>query len=116
MAEAIFNHLVKEQGINAVGVSAGTIPAFENDRKTLNVLLHHGIATELNRPQKINDDLLERAEHIISFGCLTPEMIAPEQVDKFEEWLVADPHNETEYQATFDTIYEKVRELLGRVS
>lgn len=112
MAEAIFNHLAKEGGLSARATSAGTIPAEEADPRVAKILNKHNIEYAEHIPQKLNNEMLEEAEYIISFGCLIPDMF-PEE--KFEEWLVEDPHTPEEYESAFRTIQQHVVVLQERL-
>ncbi|MEX0931448.1 MAG: low molecular weight phosphatase family protein [Candidatus Paceibacterota bacterium] len=113
IAEAVFNHLAQEKNIDAHAISAGTIPAQEVDTVVAGLLNEKDIKTQLETPRKLTDELLTQADRIVSFGCLIPDMFPK---DKFEEWLVDDPKTPEEYKLAFDTIYQKVEDLLQRIS
>lgn len=106
MAEAIFNHFATK----AVAKSAGTMPASEVEQRLRAILEEIGIAiSESLTPKKITDEMLARADHIISFGCLVPSMFPP---DKFEEWAIADPQTDEELCATRDKLVDKIKTLI----
>lgn len=107
MAEAIFNHLAK----NARAESAGTVPADAVDPMVGEVLAERGIPFTPHPPQKITDEMLSRADFIVSFGCLIPSMFTKE---KFEEWIVPDPQTPEEYRAVRDEIFQKAAEFITR--
>lgn len=113
MAEAIFNHLAKESDLSARATSAGTIPAEEADPQVVDILSKHHIEYTKHKPQKLTNEMLEEVDHIVSFGCLIPDMFPK---SKFEEWLVEDPQTLEEYEGVFHIIQQHVVALLERLS
>lgn len=113
IAEAIFNHLAKERSMPVRAVSAGTIPAEKTDPQVANVLSRHGIEYTEHKPQKLDNEMLNEADHIVSFGCLIPGMFPK---SKFEEWLVDDPYTAEEYENVFLTIQKNILALQDSLS
>lgn len=108
MAQAIFNHYAKQRNLLAEAISAGTIPAHAVDPHVADILRSHHIPYTEHRPQKLTDELLSKADYIISFGCLIPDLFPKE---KFEEWVVNDPRTTDEYEDAFQTIERNVLSL-----
>ncbi|MEX2054462.1 MAG: low molecular weight phosphatase family protein [Candidatus Colwellbacteria bacterium] len=106
MAEVIFNHFA----INAVAISAGTIPANEVEPRLRATLEEIGIIVpESLTPKKVTDEMLASVDHIVSFGCLVPSMFPPE---KFEEWSIANPETDEELRTTRDELVKKIKTLI----
>ena len=109
MAELIFNHFAT----NMRAISAGTNPADEADPRISEILEEIEIPdAKPSTPKKITDEMLEDADHIISFGCLTPAMFP---LGKFEEWKLDDPQTDEELQETRDELVKRIKGLIGRL-
>ncbi|MEX2405420.1 MAG: low molecular weight phosphatase family protein [Candidatus Paceibacterota bacterium] len=111
IAEAVFNHLANAKDIDMRAISAGTAPASEVDPLVTQILSEKGVVASPKKPQQLTDELLEKADRIVSFGCLIPDMFPK---DKFEEWRVDDPETPEEYQEVFQIIFERVEGLLQK--
>ena len=105
MAEAIFNSLTNK----ARASSAGTMPAENIDPLTIQALEEIGISAERQAPKKITDEMLQKADLIISFGCLIPSMFSQE---KFLEWEIKDPKTIEEFRAVRNELAKKIKALL----
>ncbi|MEX2515126.1 MAG: low molecular weight phosphatase family protein [Candidatus Paceibacterota bacterium] len=106
LAEAIFNHYAS----STIAMSAGTIPADQIDPRVPEVLKEVGI-TDVGplRPKLITTEMIERADKIISFGCLVPSLF-PE--DKFSEWLIGDPQTDEELREVRDELLERIKRMI----
>lgn len=106
LAEAIFNHYAD----STVAISAGTIPAEEIDPEIPVVLEEIGI-TDLDslQPKLITTEMIDKADKIISFGCLVPSLF-PE--DKFSEWLIHDPESQEELRSVRDELLERIKRMI----
>lgn len=109
MAEAIFNSLSESDH----ATSAGTLPAKEIDPITIQVLKEVRIKPAELKPKLLQKIALDKADIIVSFGCLVPSMFPK---SKFREWNIEDPHTLEEYRAVRDLITLKVKELIAALS
>lgn len=106
LAAAIFNYF----STSTQAISAGTIPAAESDPRLAEVLSEIGIMNVgLLEPKQITKEMIDKADRIISFGCLVPALF-PEE--KFSEWLIADPQTDAELRAVRDELLERIKRMI----
>jgi arsenate reductase len=105
LAEAIFNHLSD----GPVATSAGTFPATDIDPLTFQVLKEVGIDGQKLSTKLLDDDTLNGADLIVSFGCLVPSQFP---ADKFQEWHIEDPETIEQFRAVRDILTSKIQILL----
>ena len=115
MAQAIFNKL-RPDGFRAI--SAGTKPAREVNLLVIQVLREMGIDASNSKPKLVTSEMIAEAERIITMGCEASDFCPARYLSKAEDWKIEDPKGKTldELRPIRDAIYERVRELLQRLS
>jgi arsenate reductase len=87
MAEAFFNHLA---GGKAVAESAGTQPAPEVNATVVQAMLEVGIDIRKHSPRRLEFEMLEGADRVITMGC-GAEGVCPASFVPAEDWQIPDP-------------------------
>ena len=105
MAEAIFNHFAKK----AKAESAGAAPAEAVDPLTIEALSEIGIQAPNLYPKKFTPEMLQKADLIVSFGCLVKAQFP---ADKFQEWHIEDPRTLKQFRQVRDVLLEKIKMLI----
>ena len=115
IAEAIFNKL-KPDGFRAI--SAGTKPAKEINPLVVQALRDIGIDISNAMPKPVSAEMIAEAEKIITMGCEAEDFCPARFLSRVEDWGIKDPKGKTldEVRSIRDTIHERVRELLQRLS
>ena len=115
MAEAIFNKLSPDC---YRAISAGTKPAREVNPLVIQVLREIGIEAGNSKPKHVTSEMIAEAERIITMGCQASDFCPARYLLKGENWEIEDPKGKTldELRPIRDTIHERVRELLQRLS
>jgi len=115
IAEAIFNKL-KPDGFRAI--SAGTKPAKEINPLVVQALRDIGIDISNAMPKPVSAEMIAEAEKIITMGCEAEDFCPARFLSRVEDWGIEDPKGKTldEVRSIRDTIHERVRELLQRLS
>jgi arsenate reductase len=106
MAEAFFNRLAAGR---AEAVSAGTEPADSVDPAVVTVMREVGIDLSRQRPKALSQELVDRAERVISMGCGVEES-CPATLAITGDWGLADPEGEP-----LDRVREVRDEIRARV-
>lgn len=114
MAEGFFN-LLAPFGWRAK--SAGTSPASSISREAVAVMKEKGIDISKNKPKTLTQDMLGKADHVISMGCgidLCPYNLYKNIVD----WGIEDPAGQPvdNFRKVRDEIEEKVRRLVEEIT
>lgn len=115
MAEALFNRIAEERGVDARAESAGTEPADRTNPKVAQVMSEIGLDTSASKPRRLTDEMVAAADEIVGMGCTMdsnqcPSILMEEVVD----WGLPDP-SVMEVDAIRDlrkTIRQKVESLL----
>ncbi len=102
MAEAFFNRLARGK---AVAVSAGMQPADAVNPTVVAAMREEGIDVSHNKPKLLTQEMLERAERVITMGC-SVDGICPATFVETEDWGLEDPKGKP---------IEKVREIRDEI-
>ena len=87
IAASLFNQLANGR---AHAESAGTEPAERVNERTVAVLREVGIEVPEVIPQRVNRELLQRADRVITLTCpLDPDLLAVAS-EKIEDWPMPD--------------------------
>lgn len=112
IASEHFRRLSAERGLDAAVACAGTEPDAEIPPRVIAGLLADGIDVRGQRPRAIARADLERASHVIVFGCdlaaVAPPGLAVERWDEV-------PAVSEDYGRARDVIATRVRDLVDRV-
>lgn len=107
MAEAFFNQLANERGLNARAESAGTEPG-DHVHPEVSAAMHEvGIDLSGKRPRLLSNKVLEKTDRVITMGCAPDATSCPAVFLKnVEDWALADPHGQP---------YQRVREIRDEI-
>ncbi|MBI4338147.1 MAG: arsenate reductase ArsC [Chloroflexi bacterium] len=113
MAEAFLKHLA--QGAIECE-SAGTIPSERLNLVVAQAMRERGIDVSLNRPRLLTQDMVDRADRVITMGCSIEEA-CPAGFVPAEDWGLEDPEGKPieEVRRIRDQVEEKVKLLLAEL-
>ncbi len=113
IAEALFNHLIKNYDINASASSAGTIPADRVNPSVLQVLEELNINCNLN-PKTLTDEMMNDDDVIVSMGCLAADFCPVTFLSKTQDWRIEDPSGQSldKFLEVRDFIKQKIETLI----
>jgi arsenate reductase len=112
MAEALFNAMA---GGEAEAISAGTEPQDHPHPEVLTTLKEIGIDVSEHRGRLLTDDLVQRADRVITMGCAVDADACPAiRYRDVEDWGVHDPRGEPpeSLRRIRDEISDRVMSLL----
>jgi len=112
-AEALARHY----GGDTVGVrSAGSEPGLGVNPVVARVLAERGLAVGDHTPTKLDRDLVEASDVVVTMGCGETCPVFPGK--RYEDWSVDDPAGQDieTVRAIVDDIDGRVRELIGSVA
>lgn len=114
MAEAFFNRIARERGLEAVGVSAGTAPGGEVNPVAVQAMEEFGISMEGQRPKLLTAEMAAQAERVITMGCGVEASMCPAGTYISEDWGLADPKGQSleGVRAVRDQIRDRIDELV----
>ncbi len=105
MAEALFNKIAGKKKAQ----SAGTQPAEKVSPSAIAVMKEIGIDISMRKPKLLTQEMVEKAERIITMGCLenaSCPLFLLEDKSKIEDWKLEDPRGKP---------IEKVREIRNEI-
>lgn len=91
MAEAFFNHLARERGVDAVSESAGTAPGERINPDAAQVMAELGISLEGHRPRLLTAERAAQADRMITMGCGVEADMCPVGSYFTDDWGLDDP-------------------------
>jgi arsenate reductase (thioredoxin) len=103
MAAALFNHLA--DGAKARAISAGTAPGSHVHPEVLQAMLEFGVDLSGVIPQKLTQELADKASLLITMGCGEACPVVPGLAR--DEWPLEDPKGKP---------IERVREIRAEIS
>jgi arsenate reductase len=111
MAEAIFNKLASN---DFLAISAGTKPASEVNPLVIQALSEIEMDASGSKPKPITQDMVAKAERIITMGCEASDFCPAKFLPKVEAWNIEDPKGKSldGIRSIRDTIREHVEALL----
>jgi arsenate reductase (thioredoxin) len=112
LAAAYFNRLAKQGGLPLTGTAAGTEPSEIVALAVVELLRGEGIDVSQQRPARVTDEQLARAQRVISLGCDVSNLEVAR--DKVEEWLDVPPVSENLAGAS-DAIRQRVERLIDEI-
>ena len=93
MAEAFFNQTTKGK---ARAYSAGTQPADKVNPVVVEAMKELGIDISGGKPKMLTMDMVEKADKMITMGCVTEAGAAcPVSFIETEDWALEDPYGKT---------------------
>jgi protein-tyrosine-phosphatase len=117
MAEAFFNHLARERGVDAIGLSAGTAPRAEINAVAVQAMGELGIPMDGQTPKLLTPELAASADELITMGCGVEADMCPAGAYLSEDWGLDDPMGKSieGVRRVRDQIRERVETLLARL-
>ena len=92
MAKAYFNKLAEESCIPMRAESAGTEPVERVNAVVLDAMWEVGIDIYDGKPRLMTDDVVERAQRVITMGCAVDADVCPALLLRdVEDWGLPDP-------------------------
>lgn len=119
MAEALFNRLARERGLEAHAESAGTDPAERVNPRVAQVMSEIGIDISESKPRRPTDDMVARSDEIITMGCTMNSGQCPSiRLEKVVDWQLQDPSvmDIDDIRRLRETIRQKVESLLADIN
>ena len=91
MAEALTNHRARAQGLDVRAASAGTVGGKELNPLAVQVMEEIGVSMADHAPKLVTQEMVDRADRIISMGCGVDAQACPAQFILTEDWGLDDP-------------------------
>ena len=112
MAHAFFEHLAPEHE----ALSAGSEPAAAVHASVVLVMKEVGIDLSGRTPRRVDQAMLDRADHVISMGCDDPA-VCEYPGRKVEDWSIEDPSKKPveDVRRVRDAIRARVAALVARL-
>jgi arsenate reductase (thioredoxin) len=117
MAEAFFNRLARQRGLNAAALSAGTAPGGHVNPTAVAAMAEAGVDMEGQHPKPLTPELASSADRIITMGCGVEANMCPAGTCISEDWGLPDPHGKAleSVRPVRDAVRERVETLLGEL-
>ena len=115
LAEALFNRLAEERGLDVRARSAGTEPAEHINGAVRAAMAEIGLDASALRPKLLTDGMVERAAAVFTMGCAVDSNACPAIGRKdVTDWGMPDPEGMApdEVRALRDVILDRVMGLL----
>lgn len=118
MAEALTNHLAKERGLDLRAESAGTGPADRVNPAAAAAMEEIGISMDDQRPKVMTQEMVDRADRVITMGCGVDVAACPAKFLVTEDWGLDDPAGQPvetvrrirdEIKARVETLLEEMK-------
>jgi protein-tyrosine-phosphatase len=112
MARAFFEQLAPEHE----AISAGSKPAAQVHPPVIEAMKEIGIDLAGRIPRKVDQTMLDRADHVISMGCDDPA-VCDYPGRKVEDWALEDPSGKPaeDVRRIRDEIRDRVQALVWRL-
>jgi arsenate reductase len=94
MAEAFFNRLAGQRGLDAIAESAGTAPGDQVHPAVVRVMAEVGLDLKDRRPRRLTPEVAGWADRIITMGCGAEADACPAGAYITEDWQLPDPHGQ----------------------
>lgn len=118
MAEAYVNQLARKSGLDVVAESAGTVGGKELNPIAVKVMAEESISMDRQAPKLITQEMVNRADKIISMGCGVDAGACPARFLLTEDWELDDPAGQdiSKVREIRDQIKRRVEVLLTEAS
>ena len=119
MAEALFNRIARERGLEAHAESAGTDPAQRVNPRVAQVLSEIGIDISESKPSRLTDDMVARSGEVTTMGCAMDSGQCPSiRLEKVVDWQLQDPSlmDIDDIRKMRETVRQKVGSLLDDIN
>ena len=95
MAEAFFNHLARERGLEVRALSAGTAPGGQVNPMAAQAMEEVGISLAGHSPKLLTSEMAAASDRIITMGCGVEASMCPAGTYISEDWALPDPHGQS---------------------
>ena len=118
MAEAFFNRIARERGLDIAAESAGTAPGGQINPMAVAAMSEVGISMDGHRPKLLTPELAASAERIITMGCGVEADMCPAGAYISEDWGLPDPHGQSleGVRPVRDAVRERVEQLVQELA
>ncbi len=115
MAEALFNRLAEGRG---AAESAGTEPGGAVNPNAVRAMAELGIDISGARPKILTQEMVDRADRVITMGCSVEESCPALFLPNVEDWGLEDPAGQPleKVRGIRDEIAGRIRGLLRELS
>lgn len=94
MAETLTNHLAQQRGLGVRAESAGTGPADRINPAAQSAVEELGLSMDGQYPKVMTQEMVDRADRIITMGCGVDVAACPAKFLVTEDWGLDDPAGE----------------------
>lgn len=117
MAEAFFNHLARERGLDFRAESAGTAPGERVNPMAAAAMEELGISLAGHSPKVMTPEMARESGRIITMGCGVEADMCPAGTYISEDWGLPDPHGQglDQVRLVRDAVRERVEALLDEL-
>ena len=117
MAEAFFNRLAEERGLDARAESAGTAPGGQVNPMAAAAMAEVGIDMTSHHPKLLTPELAAGSDRIITMGCGVEAEMCPAGTYISEDWGLPDPHGQQleGVRPVRDAVWERVAALVAEL-
>jgi len=118
MAEAFFNQIARERGLEVKAESAGTAPGERINPVAAAAMAEMGISMEGHRPKLLTPEGAAAAGRIITMGCGVEADMCPAGTYISEDWGLPDPHGQglESVREVRDAVRRKVEALVDELA
>ncbi len=119
MAEALFNRLAQERGLQVRAESAGTEPAETVHPEMTEMMRELDLDLSGNRPKLLTNEMVRRAGRVVTMGCAPDATSCPVLfIRRVDDWALPDPHGQPleRVRAIRDEIRQRVEALIGEIA
>lgn len=118
MAEAFLSRIARERGIDVLAESAGTGPAEQINPVAVAAMEEIGISVHGRHPKMMTQEMVERADKVITMGCGVDVAACPAKFLVTEDWELDDPAGQPieAVRRVRDEIRQRVEALLDEMT
>lgn len=117
MAEGFLRAMARERDLDLVSESAGTLGGGSLNLVAVEAMKEAGVPMDGQYPKTLTQDMVDRADLIVSMGCGVDAEACPAKFLVTEDWGLDDPAGQTieAIRPIRDEIKKRVSELLDRI-
>lgn len=118
MAEAFFNVLARERGLDVTAESAGTAPGERVNPVAAEAMREVGLSLEGHTPKLLTPEQATSAYRLITMGCGVEADMCPAGSYISEDWGLPDPHGQSleGVRPVRDAVRERVAMLVDELA
>ena len=117
MAEAFFNQIARERGLDLHALSAGTAPGGQVNPVAAQAMEEVGVSLQGHTPKLLTSEMAAQAGRIITMGCGVEADMCPADTYISEDWGLPDPHGQAleGVRPVRDAVRERVAALVDEL-